>query len=196
MAEIKVEKKSPMWPWILLVIIVLGIIAFFVFRDNGEVDLVEDTPIPAEEEPDREPINNQTVASYVNFVQEQDPEMGLDHNYTNEALKRLTDATEAMADEVDVDIERDLSIARENARAITEDPFETTHANKIRMATDKLSDALQTIQQEEFPDLSNEATQVRNASANIDPEQLTLDQRDEVKSFFDQAASLLERMNR
>ncbi len=37
MAEIKIEKKKPIWPWILLIIIILAIIAYFVYN-NSEID--------------------------------------------------------------------------------------------------------------------------------------------------------------
>lgn len=44
MAEIKVEKKKPVWPWILLIIIILGIVVYlFVYDDyNDEVDDFDD----------------------------------------------------------------------------------------------------------------------------------------------------------
>ncbi|PRX51930.1 hypothetical protein [Salegentibacter salegens] len=46
MAELKVEKKKPVWPWILLIaIIILGIL-FYVFAyddTNDDVDDIDDT---------------------------------------------------------------------------------------------------------------------------------------------------------
>ncbi|UJH91998.1 hypothetical protein LZ575_05060 [Antarcticibacterium sp. 1MA-6-2] len=43
MAEIKIEKKKPVWPWILLALIILGIILYFVFADNdNEIDDVDE----------------------------------------------------------------------------------------------------------------------------------------------------------
>ncbi|APU69642.1 hypothetical protein [Christiangramia flava] len=47
MAEIRVEKKRPVWPW-LLVIIVLAILAFLYFYgstetdDNNETETIDD----------------------------------------------------------------------------------------------------------------------------------------------------------
>jgi len=201
MAEIRVEKKSPMWPWILIGLLILGVILYFVFFHDGNGDTDRrDGPVATEQRDDDRtqrdrPVNNQTVASYVTFIQEGDREMTLDHAYSNEALKRLTEATKAMADEVNVNVERDLSVVRDNAREIQQDPFETTHANKIRASADKLSDALMTIQQEAFPNLNNQATAVRNAAREISPEELALNQRDAIKSFYDRAAELLRQMN-
>lgn len=200
MAEIRVEKKSPMWPWILIGLIILAVILYFVLSDDSNGDTDRTTTTTTEQtDQDRtrrdSPVNNQTVAAYVTFVQDSDREMGLDHEYSNEALKRLTEATKAMADEVNVDVERDLSVVRSNAQEIQQDPFETTHANKIRASAEKLSDALMTIQREAFPNLSNQASAVRNSAMEINPEELALDQRDAIKSFYDRAADLLRQMN-
>jgi len=201
MAEIRVEKKSPMWPWILIGLLILGVILYFVFfhDTNGDTDRRDGPVVTEQRDDDRtqrdRPVNNQTVASYVTFIQDSDRQMGLDHEYSNEALKRLTEATKAMADEVNVDIERDLSVVRNNAQGIQDDPFETTHANKIRESAEKLSDALMTIQREAFPNLNNQASAVRNSAMEIDPQELALDQRDAIKSFYDRSADLLRQMN-
>ncbi len=195
MAELDVEKKkNPIWPWIIIGLIILGLIIYFLVLQDTNGD--SDTDDPAEtEQVSREPLQNTTVAAFVSFIQEDTAQMGIDHEFTNEALLRLTNATKAMADEVNVDVERDLTVVRDNAKEITQEPFETTHANKIRNSTDKLSDALRTIQQAEFPDLGNKANNLRNASESIDPEVLTLKQREKVKAYFDQAADLLGSMN-
>ncbi|WP_081211566.1 hypothetical protein [Salegentibacter sediminis] len=40
MAEIKIEKKRPVWPWIILIIIILGILAYvFLYSDNSNEDI-------------------------------------------------------------------------------------------------------------------------------------------------------------
>lgn len=51
MAEIKIEKKSPMWPWVLLVAVIIGLIIYFlVYNTDDESrevtpDRSEDTPM-------------------------------------------------------------------------------------------------------------------------------------------------------
>jgi hypothetical protein len=65
MAEIRVEKKSPMWPWILVALLVIGAIVYFVFinDDNGDRDRDRDRNQETGEpvtsvETEREPLEN------------------------------------------------------------------------------------------------------------------------------------------
>jgi len=138
---------------------------------------------------------NSTVNEYVTFVNNDKNKMALDHAYTNEALLKLTSAIDAMAVEVDFDIKADLDKAKQSANKITENPFETSHADEIRKAAEILSGSLQNIQVAKYPGLSNEAEQVTNAAMAIDPKVLTLDQKDAVKTFFARSSDLLEKMN-
>tara|TARA_R100000935_G_C2807100_1_gene153230 strand:- start:224 stop:427 length:204 start_codon:yes stop_codon:yes gene_type:complete len=46
MAEIKIEKKKPVWPWILVGLIILGVIFFLVFANEDEDEFdTDDTEI-------------------------------------------------------------------------------------------------------------------------------------------------------
>lgn len=45
MAEIKIDKKKPVWPWVILALIILGAIAYFVFYEEYEDEEIEDTTI-------------------------------------------------------------------------------------------------------------------------------------------------------
>ena len=43
MAEIKIEKKRPVWPWVLLAIIILGILAYvFLYSENFNGEEIDD----------------------------------------------------------------------------------------------------------------------------------------------------------
>lgn len=139
--------------------------------------------------------NNSTVAAYVTFINSDTNTMSLDHAYSSEALTKLTDAVDAMATEAGYDVKVDIAKAKQYADEITKDPMVTTHADKIRSAADVLSTSLQNMQQAKYPGLSAEAADVKSAAAAINPETLTLDQRDAVKSFFRKAADLLSKMN-
>ncbi|WP_276496262.1 hypothetical protein [Pontibacter litorisediminis] len=48
MAEINIErKKKPMWPWILLLLVIIGLIAWALYELTNEPDEVEYEEAPA-----------------------------------------------------------------------------------------------------------------------------------------------------
>ncbi len=192
MAEIKIEKKKQVWPWLLLGAVILALLLyFFVFNKEDEMNEVAETPVALIDIHE----NNSTVAAYVNFINSDTNKMSLDHSYTNEALLKLTDATNAMADEAGYSVKADLEKVKEYADKITNDPFETSHANNIKKAAEILAGSLQNLQRAKYPMLENDAAEVKSAAEAINAETLTLEQRNAVKSFFGEAANLLEKMN-
>lgn len=195
MTEIKIEKKQPIWPWILLVLGLLLAVWFFFLR-NDNADSYTDEPTIADTTAMIDVHeNNNIVVTYVTFINADTNTMGLDHAYTSEALTRLTDAVEAMATEVGYEVKSDIARAKQLADEIKKDPMATNHADKIRSAADIVSTSLQNMQQAKYPGLSAEAAEVKSAASAINPETSTLDQRDTVKSFFRKAADLLSKMN-
>lgn len=191
MTEIKIEKKKPLWPWILLLLLIGVVLVYFlVFRDRDEVKVALQTPslISMKE-------NNSTVAEFVRFVEVESRDMGLDHVYTNAVLLKATDATKAMAGEINYDVKADLDKVKEQGQAILMDKFGKSHADSLRKAADTLTNALQRMQEAKYPELANEAAELRDAAQAIKPDVLTLDQKDNVKAFFAKAADLLKKMN-
>lgn len=200
MAEIKIEQRKKIWPWLLLGLVIAALLIYFlVYRDNGKnADGVTEAGfITNTNEPDLLGVNenNGTVSAYVNFVENSKEKMSLDHGYTNEALLKLIEATKAMANEVGYEVQADLEKVKEYANKITEDPFETTHADNIRNASDILTNVLQNIQKAKYPGLADEVEELKSASVSIKPGILTLEQKDEVKNFFAKASDLLQKMN-
>lgn len=191
MTEIKIEKKSPVWPWLLLGLGVLVAAWFFLIKDDK-----------VEPEKTVEPValidvneNNSVVNTYVEFIDSDTNTMGLDHKYSSEAITLLTNSVDAMATEVGFDVKVDIDQAKIYANDITKDSLSTKHADKIRTSADLLSTSLQNLQQAKYPTLSAEAADVKIAAQSINPETLTLDQKDAVKSFFKKSADLLSKMN-
>lgn len=204
MAEIKIEQKKQIWPWMIVGLVVAAILVYFiVFRDNNNsnsntieevtetsyVSGTNDTNLLGVKE------NNHTVAAFVSFVENDTIRMSLDHDYTNEALLKLTAAINAIASEIGYDIQADLEKVKESASLIDNEPFETSHANNIRNATDKSTTALQNMQQAKYPWLSEEVQELKSASASINPEKLTLEQKDAVQNYFAKASDILDKMN-
>ncbi|MBU2493072.1 MAG: hypothetical protein KJ571_10650 [Bacteroidetes bacterium] len=192
MAEIKIEKKKPIWIWMLLG---LGLIAVFVYFMSLNNDYEDTEEVSESVELISVNENNHVVSDYVNFIESDTNHMSMDHAFTHDAIRKLANAIVAIADIADYEIKADMDIVKEYAETITLDSLDATHANDIRKAADILTNVLQNIQAAKYPGLSNEITVLRNASNSIDPDVLTLDQRDAVKTFFRSAADILKKMN-
>lgn len=203
MTEIKIEKKKQVWPWMLLGLAIAAVLIYFLGfydndHDNKEMnEVTELSELKGPEETDLISVkeNNNTVAAYVNFVDADQNKMSLDHEFTNDALLKLTEATYAIAGEIGYDVQADLEQVKEYANRVDNEPFVTTHANSIRKAGDILTNALQNIQKSKYPGLTNEVEELKNATIAINPDILTLNQKKEVKAFFSKAANLLQKMN-
>jgi hypothetical protein len=200
LAEIKIEQKKQIWPWLIAGVVIVALLVYFLaLRDSGmNTEAVTATDsITSTDESDLVGINenNGIVTAYVNFVKTSNENMSLDHEYTNEALVKLIEATDAMANEVGYDVQIDIEKVREYANMIEQDSFETTHADSIRKADDLLTNVLQKIQKAKYPDLEDEVSALKRASESVKLGVLTLDQKAAVKNYFSKAADLLQKMN-
>lgn len=205
MADIDIEKKKPVWPWILLGLLILGaILAFFLWfdvDDDDTIDDVDDVESVSAADPVDDSVNNPgltndtqgAIGDYTAFLNE-DMDMGIGHEYTHAGLTQLIAAVREVADDLDVDVDADLAEAKENADYIMKDPMDVDHANKIRNAVQVISSALVTIQQERFPKLAEESDSLRDYAQNVMPDAETLNQKEDVKTFFQHAEDLLTKM--
>lgn len=200
MAEIKIEKKALVWPWILAALVIAGLLVYFFMLPGDSNDDLNAGQEEQNTEMNASPAtavmpgdDGGAVASYVAHV-DAGRNMTLDHDYTSGAISKLTEAVRAKAAQLDLDVTADLMEVEQYAKQIQQDPMETTHANSIRSAADILARAMGNMQQRHYPDLNKNADQVKEAATRIDPNTLTLEQRDAVKDFFDRSASLLQGM--
>ena len=208
MAEINIEKKPKIWPWILG-LLVLAAIIYFAFAEGNDDDMDTDD-IVTEEVIEVEEVDstnstdfennaaiekyNTVMASYSDYIGNT-AKMGIDHEYSNGALVYLINAVEAKADVLDVDITADLAEARKNASNITTDPYETNHANLIKNSGKILVRAFRTLQIAKYPNLTQEVASIEKAVAAITKETHTLDQKGDVNNFYKAAEDLLIKMN-
>ena len=200
MAEIKIEQKTQVWPW-LLVGLVIAALAIYFLMDNDDVNttevVTEENYVPDTNESNLLDVkeNNSTVAAFISFVENDTNRASLDNAYTNEALLKLTAATNAMAEEIGYDVRADFDKVKESASLIAKETFESSKAKNIRNATDLSTTSLQNMQLAKYPSLSDEVEELKSASAAIDPLAPTLGQKDAVKNYFAKAADLLKKMN-
>lgn len=206
MAEIKIEKKKPILPWILLGLGVLALLYFLFFKND---DVVDDTRKNETEKVRKDVRATENVkkssavvlsamaiskiSEYKSYIAN-DAKMGVDHEYSNNALTRLIDATEAVANSLEVDIKADLEKARENAAEVTKNPTEMDHSNKIKKAGDNIAQALEKIQRQKYPTLNNRLEDLQESLAAIAPDKKALDQKSTIKNFFKEADRLLTNM--
>ena len=201
MAEIKIEKKKKVWPWLIAGLgVVVLVIAILVFRDTGKPMDVEMATeyVPQPEKPiDLLSVkeNNATVAAYVDFIEHSSGKMTLDHAFSNEALLKLIDATKAMATIAGYTIQADLEKVKGYANIITKEKYVTTHADYIRIADDTLARELQNIQMAKYPTLANDIEELKHAAEAVNPNVLALKQKDAVKNYFAKACEVLKKMN-
>lgn len=188
MEEIKIEKKKPVWPWIIGLLLIAGIIGYFVFFNNDE-QVEVDRVLNSDNVENHSIGSDSEIVDYVNYIN--DVKMGLDHEYSSGAIVRLIDATRATAEALNVDTDADLSQANNFAEEITQDPQSLNHADKIKRAGQIINSALNKIQKEKFPQFETEYNNVAMAAEKIDPARPTLQQKDAVKTYFNSAATLL-----
>lgn len=190
--EKDIGKRIWLWGLPTLILVGLGLLIYFHnfapnLRQVPEKEMGGDLLAIRE--------SSSTITDYLDFVSKGPELITLDHDYSSKALMKLMEATLAASAFAELNLEDRLSLVPVYANRITNNPLETTHADDIRAAADRLSDALLKIQMAKYPGLSLEAGAVQEAAEQINPDILTLDQKESVASFFSKAAILLDKMN-
>jgi hypothetical protein len=206
MAEIKIEKKKPIWPWVILGLIILAVIIYFVMANDDEDELIEEdnteqVVTPMEDNEEVEPntwkednlSGEESVSKYLTHIDDKE-KMGIDHQYSNQALIYLINALENRAEEADINTEFEIQELKNNVSEIKEDPQDLSHANTINSVGRKIVSLMNKMQQEKFSDISEDVQQVETALQNIEPSTPTLDQKNAVNSFYKEAGDVLQKM--
>ncbi|WP_338763717.1 hypothetical protein WAF17_20285 [Bernardetia sp. ABR2-2B] len=206
MAEIKIEKKAPILPWILglLLLLLVGAGVYFGFM----VDKKADTEVVAlaDEVPENEILPEETttevtalpaeVNTFVMFANEEsnytDAEMDIHHKYTGNALRHMGDALVALADKKGMSEEMNAQALHDEldtaADEIQENWKETDHADHIKNAFMKVSGALNQLAD------GSTSESLKKEAKDIDPNTLTLEQKADVKDFIDKTASVMKQL--
>lgn len=202
MAEIEIQrKKPPIWPWILGALVLVALLWFLVDqtgqREPDQDTVANITGIEPAAEPTGPMLNE--VQQFVTFVRENQPteEMGLNHEYTSTGIRNLADALNAIAKQTDNhndQIEQKHEELLQMADQIQKDPESTQHANVIRDAFTTSADLMEQLQRNLYPHLNDQVAEVRQAAQSVDPGNLTLDQKIDVKQFFERASDAVQAM--
>lgn len=219
MAQIRIEedKSTNFLPWILGLLL-LGVIAWagFAFLDNEDNDAAlldaEETNAPLAEmateitgQPDGTYTNgkddvemgdydDKNLVLFMDYTTDMKGEMSLDHEFSHNALTYLADAVEDLADAYDVEITDNTNRAKRLADEITKDPYATDHADKIRMAAINITETLESINNKVNGNAAMPLSNLRKEAQAINGKHLTLNQKEDVRSFFGAARKVLEAM--
>ena len=206
MAEIKIEKKTPIIPWLLGILLLLAVVAgvYFAFQVGDE-----ETEVVANEVPENEilPVEEEVVVTETNtlpaevntfilFANEEsnytDAQMDIHHEYTATALRNMGDALEAIANKKGMANQMNIQELHKNLDAaadeIQKNWKETDHADHIRNAFLQVSGALNQLADGSI----NES--LKQEAKDVDPNTLTLEQKADVKDFIDKTASVMKQL--
>ncbi len=222
MADLRIEKKeksSSILPWLLgLLVLALAIWGVIELLDDDDDNLVENTEVIDDgadagsdivrngntytlidfDDPQAGERFGDLTNEYSTYTENMTGEMGLDHEFSHNALNQLANATVALAYATgmgeETNIKQKAAMIRERAEAITRDPMATTHADDIRAAATSISEVLSEVQRAHYPGLDAAVAEVSKAASEITPQTLTLNQKEDVRVFFGKAKVALEAM--
>jgi hypothetical protein len=194
MADIETA-KSPrrIWPWIAGVVGVLVIAWIWVARSGNQpgepVDATAQRPLS---EPvgttglPTAPVRDYQQFSGVIEGGRDIPEMGVDHNFTAEGIRKLAAALESLVGEnANADTRAKLEQFRRDADRLQDDPKSTEHAQIVRDVFSAAADVIASFKG------GPAAADLRALAESIDPNQPLLRQRDTVRSFFRESAQAI-----
>lgn len=207
MADIKIERKKhsnrPIWPWILAILVLVGVAWWLI--DAGDAEEAEVAAVETEQLQEERLTNDVSaiaasgpISEFVLFTETEGGrlDMGLEHEYTSEGLMKLQDALQTLAEErtdLNEEIRRQLDELERVAQEIQSDPESVRHADKIQEAFMSAANAMYTIEAQLDSDANVE--EVLQAAEEINPQELTLEQKEQVRTFFEEASQALEKMN-
>ncbi|MGB8704068.1 MAG: hypothetical protein WCD31_03455 [Gillisia sp.] len=222
MAEIKIRKKRPVWPWILLVLIVIAALVYFLFFtgendnddaeydnsptseqiDNGEGATTNEGAMDTNSWDSTQTSGNQYQDSLTTYstVFSGDIKSGADVDIkpenVNRALINLIDAVRTKALQKNVQLSNDLKQEREKAVSRSQSAQDTTsQAGFVKNTGTSIVSALQNIQKKEYSNLSDEVSNLQNSVQKIDASKSINNQNHTINQFFDRAVNLLSKMN-
>jgi hypothetical protein len=235
MAEIRVDNKegnkSPIWPWILGALVLIGLIwgvSELLSRDDDRpltrTETATDRGVAYEAEPDR--VNAASagyeaqgpIGEYLLFVDRNDEsadlartnvserpaddadrsaEMGLEHEYTREGIRKLSAALNALAtaSPANAGLDQQRLAFQQRADQLGEDPQSQQHAAMIRETFTEAADLMASIKERSYPNSDANVEEVRNAAEGIDINTQTLNQKEKVREFFRRAGEAIQEMD-
>ncbi|MDT0691101.1 hypothetical protein RM549_15005 [Salegentibacter sp. F188] len=199
MAEIRVEKKKPVWPWILLaILVILALLYFFVWADGNETDdeMQDDDQIEQLEQYETQETTDNAypenaTADYLSYIENEGDEdsLGVNPQYTREAFQKLGLAVSSQTSGMGSEPESDLENLADSTR-VSNAPLSN---DSIKSAGEIIVRNLEEIQRNRYPELSDEIEDLRETLNAIESTttQASSENSEAVTRFFRRAAEVL-----
>lgn len=197
MTEIKIEKRSSPWPWILgvLAVALVAWVAFAAMRGDDadpQYAAVIDEGLPdATGTTGTVPAAVDELSAFAAGPDDMTP--GRDHEYTAEGIRRLSAALNAVVEHNGNDAESRSRFDRfrQSAERLERDPQSGQHAGTVRDVFTSAVDVMESSRVD-----AGDVSRLRQTASSISADEPLLDQADAVKRFFSQSAEALSRATR
>jgi hypothetical protein len=215
MAELNVQKKkkSPIG-WIILGVVIIGLIIWIAASDNDGLDQTAQTRqeqnqtstrgqeqsqavVPYGDDDDDREASDPRIQEFLNFVDNADNSDMTAAN-AREGINKLSDALIAVAsanNDQQGAFQGELEQLKQEANRLQDGNRTTEHSSVINSAFSSAANVIQNMQHKFYPDLENDASDLMDSAQDVDPQEELSDQQGEVKSFFDDAADVIKKMD-
>lgn len=211
MANIDIQRKGPtIWPWLIGLLAVVVVVWIWAAAADDTDDT--DQPIAVAPPPGAAPAGTTgttpgttgatpgtadapggAISDYLEFagapgLPAGTPEMGKDHEYTAEGIRKLGAALQDLVERrPGVESQQRLDRFRESAQKIQQDPTSAGHADRVREVFTTAADVVASVE-------AGAGDTLRQAATAIDGSTPLLEQREQVRTFFRQSAEAIQRL--
>ena len=201
MTEIRIKRRSPMWPWILGVLLLAVVAWMLIAMMTGREPATEQAVVQRPEEgaqrdqptatSGRVPAALEDYSAFAAGAEKVSP--GREHEYTAEGIRRLSTALAAHVEGNASGAETRERFQRfeQAADRLQRDPKSTEHS---RMVRDVFTSAVDVFESGRVD--AGDVSRLREIATSISPDGQLLEQTDRVKEFFSQSADALQRAAR
>lgn len=211
MAELKIEKKKPVWSWILAILILLGIIAYFVYDSRDYNDPFDDFDDDFTNEQIMDYESNESATSnpftsgtsydqYTAFEGSirDSTRIAVDSSYTKKAYYNLSKAVAKKAEENNIEASQALTDLKEFSMLITKvsSPLgDVETAKNFKTASDKIAKVLEDIQIKSYPTLQSQVSDLKSVTSKMDGSINMHEQQENITQFLQKSRDILKAMN-
>jgi hypothetical protein len=196
MAEIRIQRKRRViWPWILILLIILAIAAWYFLKENEYIkekaaDILPDS-VSSINLRDFSISGNKTD-EFIRFVEDSSGAMNI-NRFTKEGLNKLAASLNSIISKND-----SLKSTLKNRGDVLEKMAGSISINsdlqKIKEAFIASADLMKSMQEKSYKNLYAEISEVRKSAESLDTDRSIEVQENTIKNFFRRSSSAVKKM--